>query len=127
MMLNFRLRKMCKKIHAKYVDLRSNLAKEGFMEKDGLRYSNQGTGMALQSECEASSALLGEMHAQQAEFSHAKSQEFEALQAQPVSLNGDLAKQLELIDCKVEEADTLKEKFKASQLELERFSAEYCV
>ncbi|KAG0419922.1 hypothetical protein HPB47_003793 [Ixodes persulcatus] len=88
------------------------------------RLSSQG---ALQSESEASSALLGEMHAQQAEFSHARSQEFEALQAQLVSLNRDLAKQLELIDAKVEEADTLKEKLEASQLELERFSAEYCI
>ncbi|KAG0422774.1 hypothetical protein HPB47_001437 [Ixodes persulcatus] len=34
---------------------------------------------------------------------------------------------LELVDAKVEEADTLKEKFEASQLELERFSAEYCI
>ncbi|KAG0439938.1 hypothetical protein HPB47_016459 [Ixodes persulcatus] len=84
-----------------------------------------GREQALQSECEAASALLGEMQAQQAEFSQAKSQEFEALQAQLVSLSGDLAKQLELVDAKVEEADTLKEKFEASQLELERFSAEY--
>ncbi|KAG0427833.1 hypothetical protein HPB47_025120 [Ixodes persulcatus] len=67
------------------------------------------------------------MQAQQAEFSHAKYQEFEALKGQLVSLSGDLAKQLELIDAKVEEADTLKEKFEASQLELERFSAEYCI
>ncbi|KAG0444024.1 hypothetical protein HPB47_014270 [Ixodes persulcatus] len=36
-MLNFRLRKMCKKIHAKYVYLSSNLANDGFMDKDGLR------------------------------------------------------------------------------------------
>ncbi|KAG0432623.1 hypothetical protein HPB47_020673 [Ixodes persulcatus] len=43
------------------------------------------------------------------------------------SSSGDLAKQLELVDAKVEEADTLKEKFEASQLELERFSAEYCI
>ncbi|CAN7942092.1 unnamed protein product, partial [Ixodes pacificus] len=86
-----------------------------------------GREQALQSECEAASALLGEMQAQQAEFSQAKSQEFEALQAQLVSLSGDLAKQLELVDAKVEEADTLKEKFEASQLELERFSAEYCI
>ncbi|KAG0438131.1 hypothetical protein HPB47_017139 [Ixodes persulcatus] len=34
---------------------------------------------------------------------------------------------LELVDAKVEEADTLKEKCEASQLELERFSAEYCI
>ncbi|XP_029831378.2 golgin subfamily B member 1 [Ixodes scapularis] len=86
-----------------------------------------GREQALQSECEAASALLGEMQAQQAEFSQAKSQEFEALQTQLVSLSGDLAKQLELVDAKVEEADTLKEKFEACQLELERFSAEYCI
>ncbi|KAG0443642.1 hypothetical protein HPB47_014687 [Ixodes persulcatus] len=86
-----------------------------------------GLEQALQSECEASLALLGEMHVQQAEFSHAKSQEFEALQAQLVSLSGDLAKQLKLVDAEVEEADTLKENFEASQLELERFSVEYCV
>ncbi|KAG0411698.1 hypothetical protein HPB47_011180 [Ixodes persulcatus] len=34
---------------------------------------------------------------------------------------------LELVDAKVEEADTLKEKSEASQLELERFSAKYCI
>ncbi|KAM7313852.1 hypothetical protein ISCGN_003639 [Ixodes scapularis] len=45
MMLNSRLRKMCKKIHAKYVDLSRNLVNDGFMEKDGLRYSNQGINM----------------------------------------------------------------------------------
>ncbi|KAG0413370.1 hypothetical protein HPB47_009476 [Ixodes persulcatus] len=45
MMLNSRLRKMCKRIHAKYVDLSSNLVNDGFMEKDGLRYSNQGIHM----------------------------------------------------------------------------------
>ncbi|KAG0433377.1 hypothetical protein HPB47_019973 [Ixodes persulcatus] len=67
------------------------------------------------------------MQAQQAEFSHAKYQESEALKGQLVSLSGDLAKQLELVDAKVEEADFLKEKFEASQLELERFSAEYCI
>ncbi|CAN7995032.1 unnamed protein product, partial [Ixodes hexagonus] len=86
-----------------------------------------GREQALQSECEAASALLGELHAQQAQFSEAKSEEFEALQAQLVSLSRDLAKQLELVDAKVAEADTLKEKFEASQLELERLSAEYCV
>ncbi|KAG0444896.1 hypothetical protein HPB47_013258 [Ixodes persulcatus] len=73
---------------------------------------------ALQSECKAASALLGKMQAQQAEFSHAKSQESEELKAQLVSLSLDLAKQLELVDAKVEEADTPKEKFEASQLEL---------
>ncbi|KAM7284393.1 centrosomal protein of 83 kDa-like [Ixodes scapularis] len=82
---------------------------------------------ALQRECKAASALLGKMQAQQAEFSHAKYQESEALKAQLVSLSGDLSKQLELVDAKVEEANTLKEKFEASQLELERFSAEYCI
>ncbi|KAG0439044.1 hypothetical protein HPB47_016774 [Ixodes persulcatus] len=45
MMLNSRLRKMCKKIHAKYGDLSRNLVNDGFMEKDGLRYSNQGINM----------------------------------------------------------------------------------
>ncbi|KAG0434054.1 hypothetical protein HPB47_019380 [Ixodes persulcatus] len=45
-MLNSRLRKMCKKIHAKYVDLSRKLVNDGFMEKDGLRYSNQGINMA---------------------------------------------------------------------------------
>ncbi|KAM7311981.1 hypothetical protein ISCGN_008886 [Ixodes scapularis] len=45
MMLNSRLRKMCKKIHTKYVDLSRNLVNDGFMEKDGLRYSNQGINM----------------------------------------------------------------------------------
>ncbi|XP_042150110.1 uncharacterized protein LOC120841077 [Ixodes scapularis] len=43
------------------------------------------------------------------------------------SFSGDLAKQLELVDAKVEEVDTLKEKFEAPQLELGRFSAEYCI
>ncbi|XP_040063454.1 coiled-coil domain-containing protein 88B-like [Ixodes scapularis] len=86
-----------------------------------------GREQALQRECKAASALLGKMQAQQAEFSHAKYQESEALKAQLVSLSRDLAKQLELVDAKVEEADTLKEKFEASQLELERFSAEYCI
>ncbi|KAG0433652.1 hypothetical protein HPB47_019689 [Ixodes persulcatus] len=86
-----------------------------------------GREQALQNECRAASVLLGEMQAQQAEFSHAKCQESEALKGQLVSLSGDLAKQLELVDAKVEEADTLKEKFEASQLELERFSAEYCI
>ncbi|XP_042142873.1 centrosomal protein of 83 kDa-like [Ixodes scapularis] len=86
-----------------------------------------GREQALQSECKAASALLGKMQAQHAEFSHAKHQESEALKAQLVSLSGDLAKQLELVDAKVEEVDTLKEKFEASQLELERFSAEYCI
>ncbi|XP_040073795.2 coiled-coil domain-containing protein 18-like [Ixodes scapularis] len=82
---------------------------------------------ALQSEYKAASALLGEMQAQQAVFSRAKSQESEAFKAQLVSLSWDLAKQLELVDAKAEEADTLKEKFEAPQLELERFSAEYCI
>ncbi|KAG0433902.1 hypothetical protein HPB47_019496 [Ixodes persulcatus] len=35
MMLNSRLRKMCKKIHAKYVDLSRNLVNDGFMERTG--------------------------------------------------------------------------------------------
>ncbi|XP_042150749.1 uncharacterized protein PFB0765w-like [Ixodes scapularis] len=86
-----------------------------------------GREQALQRECKAASALLGKMQAQQAEFSYAKYQESEALKAQLVSLSGDLSKQLELVDDKVEEANTLKEKFEASQLELERFSAEYCI
>ncbi|XP_040062029.1 centrosomal protein of 83 kDa-like [Ixodes scapularis] len=86
-----------------------------------------GREQALQRECKAASALLGKMQAQQAEFSHAKYQESEALKAQLVSLSGDLSKQLELVDAKMEEANTLKEKFEASQLELERFSAEYCI
>ncbi|XP_040075183.1 centrosomal protein of 83 kDa-like [Ixodes scapularis] len=86
-----------------------------------------GREQALQRECKAASALLGKMQAQQAEFSRAKYQESEALKVQLVSLSGDLSKQLELVDAKVEEANTLKEKFEASQLELERFSAEYCI
>ncbi|XP_040073910.1 myosin-7-like [Ixodes scapularis] len=86
-----------------------------------------GREQALQSECKAASALLGKMQARQAEFSHANHQESEALKAQLVSLSGDLAKQLELVDAKVEEAGTLKKKFEASQLELERFSTEYCI
>ncbi|XP_042145154.1 LOW QUALITY PROTEIN: centrosomal protein of 135 kDa-like [Ixodes scapularis] len=86
-----------------------------------------GREQALQSECKAASALLGKMQARQAEFSHVKHQESEALKAQLVSLSGDLAKQLQLVDPKVEEADTLEKKFEASQLELERFSTEYCI
>ncbi|KAM7299478.1 protein Daple-like, partial [Ixodes scapularis] len=59
-----------------------------------------GREQALQCECKAASALLGKMQARQAEFSHAKHQESEVLKAQLVSLSGDLAKQLELVDAK---------------------------
>ncbi|XP_042147584.1 centrosomal protein of 83 kDa-like [Ixodes scapularis] len=97
------------------------------LEHDRNIEASFGREQALQRECKAASALLGKMQAQQAEFSHAKYQESEALKAQLVSLSGDLSKQLELVDAKVEEANTLKEKFEASQLELERFSAEYCI
>ncbi|XP_040074126.1 FYVE and coiled-coil domain-containing protein 1-like [Ixodes scapularis] len=97
------------------------------LEHDRNIEASFGREQALQRECKAASALLGKMQAQQAEFSHAKYQESEALKAQLVSLSGDLSKQQELVDSKVEEANTLKEKFEASQLELERFSAEYCI
>ncbi|XP_040073979.1 centrosomal protein of 83 kDa-like [Ixodes scapularis] len=97
------------------------------LEHDRNIEASFGHEQALQRECKAASALLGKMQAQQAEFSHAKYQESEALKAQLVSLSEDLSKQLELVDAKVEEANTLKEKFEASQLELERFSAEYCI
>ncbi|XP_040065859.1 centrosomal protein of 128 kDa-like [Ixodes scapularis] len=59
-----------------------------------------GREQALQRECKAASVLLGKLQAQQAEFSHAKYQESEALKAQLVSLSGDSAKQLKLVDAK---------------------------
>lgn len=82
---------------------------------------------ALQSELDATTELVQQLHSEHAEFSHRKSEEFELLQGQLESLSGDLTRQLELVDSKVEEANALQGKLQASQLQLEKFSAEYSI
>ncbi|XP_050048496.1 uncharacterized protein [Dermacentor andersoni] len=80
---------------------------------------------ALQNELDAATELIQQLHSEHADFSRKKSEEFGLLQGQLESLSGDLIKQLEIVDSKVEEADALQSKLQASQLQLEKFSAEY--
>ncbi|XP_037580105.1 golgin subfamily A member 4 isoform X3 [Dermacentor silvarum] len=82
---------------------------------------------ALQNELDAATELIQQLHSEHADFSRKKSEEFGLLQGQLESLSGDLIKQLEIVDSKVEEADALQSKLQTSQLQLEKFSAEYSI
>ncbi|KAH6924870.1 hypothetical protein HPB50_025768 [Hyalomma asiaticum] len=82
---------------------------------------------ALQNELDAATELIQQLHSEHADFSRKKSEEFGLLQGQLESLSGDLTKQLEIVDSKVEEADALQSKLQTSQLQLEKFSAEYSI
>uniref|UniRef100_A0A1E1XHX5 Putative titin isoform x2 n=1 Tax=Amblyomma aureolatum TaxID=187763 RepID=A0A1E1XHX5_9ACAR len=82
---------------------------------------------ALQSELDAATDLIQQLHSEHADFSRMKSEEFGLLQGQLESLSGDLLKQLEIVDSKVEEANALQSKLQTSQLQLEKFSAEYSI
>ncbi|KAL3204922.1 hypothetical protein MRX96_041057 [Rhipicephalus microplus] len=81
----------------------------------------------LQNELDAATELIQQLHSEHADFSRKKSEEFGLLQGQLESLSGDLTKQLEIVDSKVEEADALQSKLQTSQLQLEKFSAEYSI
>ncbi|KAK8756351.1 hypothetical protein V5799_000954 [Amblyomma americanum] len=82
---------------------------------------------ALQGELDAATDLIQQLHSEHADFSRMKSEEFGLLQGQLESLSGDLVKQLEIVDSKVEEANALQSKLQTSQLQLEKFSAEYSI
>lgn len=60
MLLNARLKKMCKKIRAKYVDLTRDLAITATMKKDGLHYNKEGTHVVTGRLAEVAETFLGE-------------------------------------------------------------------
>ncbi|KAM7282285.1 hypothetical protein ISCGN_002435 [Ixodes scapularis] len=60
MLLNARLKKMCKKIQAKYVDLTRDLAITATMKKDGLHYNKEGTHVVTGRLAEVAETFLGE-------------------------------------------------------------------
>ncbi|KAM7309737.1 hypothetical protein ISCGN_006729, partial [Ixodes scapularis] len=60
MLLNARLKKMCKKIRAKYVDLTRDLAITATMQKDGLHYNKEGTHVVTGRLAEVAGIFLGE-------------------------------------------------------------------